>query len=231
VNMTSFRVHAAAAFRLLAVALPILLSLSCSAVRPPVDCASFRVPALRQLAFGLASPEQIMTWVAETYAVRPDQIMRLPSTLPNHEHVTWRFNRDQYSALFKNETLQKVDLSLSGSEPSLEEFLACFGPPDSYRAVYRLDVELKVLDIWLLYPHRGLLAYAAVFSRASEPPPIDESLTIDGLVVTEPGDVRQLMTSSFTHPQAPPAIEAMREQVRLWPESLDLIMIDTTIGE
>jgi len=216
--------------RLVVLVVLIALSWSC-APAPLANCDAFQVPALKAMIRELSSREQVTTRVMKAYSLSEEAITEYREAMPNLERMSWNVRGQEHSALFNDGVLQKIDLSFHGTSITVDDFLTCFGPPDSYRATYRWDTEVRVLELSLYYPRQGLIASAFVFSRANAAPPIDGKLTIDGLVVTRPGEIRQLEASSYTYPQSPDIINATLQQIRPWPGSVDLIIVDDQIRE
>lgn len=216
--------------RLVVLAMLITLNWSCTPA-PLANCDAFQVSALRAMVGELSSSEQVTTRAIEAYSLSEEAITEYQEAMPNLERVSWNVRGQEYSALFSDGVLQKINLFFHGTRITVDDFLACFGQPGSYRAIYRWDSETRVLELSLYYPQQGLIASAFVFSRTNAAPPIDGRVTIDGLVVTRPGEISQLEASSYTYPQSPDTINATLQQIRPWPGSVDLIIVDNQTME
>lgn len=206
------------------------LNWSCTPA-PPANCDAFQMSAVRAMIRELSSREQVTARVIQVYSLSEEAITDYQEAIPNLERVSWNVRGQEYSALFDDGVLQKIDLFFHGARITVDDFLICFGQPDSYRATYRWDTEMRVLELSLYYPQQGLIASAFVFSRADTAPPIDGKLTIDGLAVTTPGKIRNLLTSSITYPQSSETIDAVLQQIRPWPGAVDLIVVDDQTTE
>jgi hypothetical protein len=190
------------------------------AVQPICD----EIIALRAQISRAGSPEQLRTWIVDSYKITQESI-EMHSGLQQEVRLLWHRADQWYSMSIENGAVAEIGAQIRGL--SAADVIACLGQPGQYRATYGYETEGGTqLDFAMLFPDQGILAGGAKILRArpAQPPAITSDFPIEGFQFMRPGPVSTLLQQA--HSVYTPALrEQMINAYKPWPGDWQGIMI------
>ena len=193
----------------------ILLS-SCTGIGP-VQPNCDEMTTLRAQISREGPPEQLRTWIADTYKTAPEGIATNALALQQEYLLQW-----QKDGLWYNMTIDKgvvTDIGVEARGLSAADVIACLGQPGYYSATYGYETEGGTqLNFNLLFPDQGILAGGAKILRArpAQPPAITGDFPIGSFLFMQPSPASTLLQRA--HNVYVPALrEQMINAFKPWP--------------
>jgi hypothetical protein len=112
-------------------------------------------------------------------------------------------------------------------EPTLDEILACFGPPDLYQSQYFADHPYMVFDLSLLYLDKGISVTAMRFLEDLEPPVVNGDVIMTDMTITAPGTAKEVIKYLYRPWFEEDEYDEMLKDWKPWPGSWEGIVVDT----
>lgn len=217
VTMTQKRLRPHLAFSLMLA----VLFLGCTRPesRTPIECEQLREVSLRLLPLSELDREMLAQWVKEHYQV--DEVRRIASA-GGVEEVSWKQPGKDYLARFRNDTFEFIGVTWAPLQPTIDEILECFGPPDLYEASYRQDVEAMRFYMAFWYLREGVIVSTSRFRKENKPPPITGDMTMTGLVLVPPGTAAEMVR--YYPVEVRPAV---LKSLQPWPGTVERIVVDS----
>lgn len=216
----------------------VLILAGCTMTLPPsastpmvFSCRIFEEPFWKEFRFGIDSPEEVASVVANLRRIDKSQIRFIPQA-ENDLRVEWTVDNNQYSALFRKERrLVKIDVRWNQARPTLEEILGCLGSPEQYQAVYQQvphDFQLEV-SIW--YPQKGLVVSGYSFHRQTQPPAVHLGYSMQSFIVVASDDLTQMVSNVYTAGNQPGIQAYALRLLKPWPGSAEQITVDSCLAD
>lgn len=171
--------------------------------------------------------EEFRNWVREQYALRGPAEIEIKNYSDLNADFVWQANGFQYSAALEEGefTWLRIDKK-GGGKIGMQDIFACFGDPESYRALHGLAIDAgDYQELDLFFPDIGILAhgYRHYSSNSHSTMSIKENFPILYLRVTSPGTMEELLKQVYGE-TAPYEYGAIRP----WPNDWENIVIDVT---
>ncbi len=194
--------------RALAIFLAGILLSSCTGIGP-VQPNCDEMTTLRAQISREGSPEQLRTWIADTYKIAPESIATNTVALQHDYLLQW-----QKDGLWYNMTIDKgvvTDIGADIRGLSAADVIACLGQPAYYSATYGYETEGGTqLNFNLLFPDQGILAEGAKILRArpAQPPAITGDFPMRSFLFMQPSPASTLLQRAHSV-----YVPALREQM------------------
>lgn len=202
------------------------LVLSCVPEQSVVSCVEIQQNALRSLPYDNATKPQVLTWIMDNYQLDNATIAEEDGRL------RWLNGNSGYVATFEHGTLKRVGIDWrKGYEPTVQEVLACLGPPDYYTAALKPDQEVRFeLSLW--YLDEGLVVNSVSFSRLETVQPIvREDRRVTHMIVLQPGSVVDLTMRVYGYSRVADVPDTLLGTLKPWPGDLSQIVIENLLPQ
>jgi len=167
-----------------------------------------------------------MTWIMDNYQLENATITEEDGRL------RWLYGNSGYVATFEHGTLKRVGIDWrKGYEPTVQEVLACLGPPDYYTAALKPDQEVRFeLSLW--YLDEGLVVNSVNFSR-NEPvkPVVREDRRVTHMVVLQPGSIVDSIMHVYGYSSVADVPDTLLGTLKPWPGDLSQIVIENLLPQ
>lgn len=204
---------------------------SCSLFRSRVTCDQFIDPRLSAIPFSRLAPADIVGWISETFKLRTGQITVSGASQPNYDSTTqlnvlWTDGNIEYQAIWANS--KKFIWARLTAQPTVEEVIACIGPPAYYLASKHLYADGYEVSLW--YTQRGLIFEHTVLTRGFRfPAPSLEAngnTVIESIMYVESGDIDSLIYNTYGRGVDTDFRNKLIKALRPWPGKAADMVVD-----
>lgn len=189
-----------------------------------IDCDTLTAADLRNFIKSGIMPDDLLQWLASTYQLDQDTI-RTQKT-ENGSTFFWPHDGIDHTLYAPLKTHPYLDIFFTKPMPSVEQLIACLGPPEQYSARYFYSPHgVNSLVLYLFYPSEGVTAVTSVDRnlRHKEPPPIEPRAPVERLTLVHPGPFDEFVRRTV---QAEELADLLVRTSKPWPGSWEQIEID-----
>lgn len=149
--------------------------------------------------------------------------------LPPYTEIRWQSDRTRYLIVIQDSTIVRVVVEFAGRGRSrMRDVVECMGQPEVYFAWNGENIKGKAMEMMLLYPSTGTVAWAAVPGGQSSS--LDK-VRVGAMIYTAPGTAEQMVANA----RFPETLESQKEayqwyvgKLRPWPGSWADLEIDSS---
>lgn len=204
------------------VALLLVLQTASCASPKSFTCSEIEQTPLRALGYGVDDPATVMHKVADAFRLQQTDLTYEPyHEDPDSGVAVWDASTyGSYNAVFRNGVVTKVNLFFDRNRgPRIHRVLDCLGEPEKYLAVYKPDIKNQFhLSLW--YPDKGIIVMSTEFG-GTRPPSITRNAPVTALSLQKPGSIEAMIVDEYGYVH-----QDLLESLRIWPGSLDQIVVD-----
>lgn len=171
-------------------------------LQPDLACDWILDPAVQSMHSEIETlaPNQIVQRIRTAFQVeKADVGIDQYSDKEFTARYSWEANGKEYVSSFAQDELVRLRVVWHTAEPTVSQFLECFGPPAWYRASYFQVAHGDELKVELWYPDQGIVAthYQFVTSGERTPPPVAPTDQMKYLMLVRPGSLEAVTERTF----------------------------------
>ncbi|HYN89305.1 MAG TPA: hypothetical protein VER55_12275, partial [Ardenticatenaceae bacterium] len=110
-------------------------------------------------------------------------------------------------------------------QPTGNQILECFGPPESYSATHRLGASRWYFELDLVYSYEGLVVTLYRATGGPQPPAFDGNAPMTYLSVVRPGSAEAVLRDAYSS-QAETLVQPKVTALKPWPDTWEEIVVE-----
>lgn len=190
----------------------------------PLNCEDVLSSKHRHLPFQLLNRSNALSWIASNLGV-PEENIDVNDHLDGSRSFKWLGDSRSFNLAIYKSGNSRLNLYLLHENPSLGDFVRCFGVPNVYRASDRINSDAFIFEIW--YIDKGVAAQLAKQSSGHSPPKITSETEFTGIVLAQPGTLDQFAGRVYAQLNSQELKTDLLSEVHEWTTQLDEIKVKT----